>query len=238
MKRNLYFYLYPVKGSHWDWHLGQLRRYWSAFNGKKQLVVSLDRQTVRLADVVSRLEGLDPDVYPVENDRARGESRSFVAGLERFRSESPDEITFYAHGKGVTHRGLKSLIMQAWSESMYFMNLSSPGLVEALLKTRSTAGCFRQEYARHGGSDWHYSGTFFWFKHSALFTRDWRRVSRGKYGVEGYPGRHFALRESYCLTPYRHFGQLYDHVVTRAESRRWLAAVEKGRGRARAGAAR
>ena len=231
MRRNLLFHLYPVKGSFWDWHLEQLRRFRKAFNGRKIVVVAEDRRSAPFAEVEKRLKGLDAEIVRVPNDPARGETRHFLEGLGRLESLDKDELTFYAHGKGVTHRGLKSLIMQSWSRSMYFMNLSSPATIERLLRNRSAAGCFRQEL-RHGGSRWHYSGTFFWFKHSALYARDWKRISSTKYGVEGYLGKHIPVEESVSLTPRRHFVDLYRHVITPRESRRWLAVL-----RAPAGAA-
>ncbi|MEK7859331.1 MAG: hypothetical protein AAB320_09350 [Elusimicrobiota bacterium] len=172
------------------------------------------------AAVRRRLTGLDAQVLEVVNDPARGETRHFLKGLSLLRSKERDEMTFYAHGKGVTHRGLKSLIMQSWSEAMYAMNLSCVDDVERLMRRHDAAGCFRQELS-HGGSRWHFSGTFFWFKHSAVFSRDWRKISRGRYGVEGYLGRHIPIAKSVSLTPYRHFVDLYGHVITRGECRRW-----------------
>lgn len=231
MRRNLFFHLYPVKGSFWDWHLDQLRRFRKAFNGRKIVVVAEDRRTAPFADVARRLEGLGAEIVRVPNDPARGETRHFLKGLDRLESLDENEITFYAHGKGVTHKGLKSLIMQSWAKSMYAMNLASIGSIEKVLRRRSAAGCFRQEL-RHAGSRWHYSGTFFWFKHAALFSRDWRKITRGKYGVEGFPGRHIPLADSFDLTPFRHFTDLYSHVITPRETRRWLADLRRGAGRA------
>lgn len=224
MRRNLYFHLYPLKRSFWTWHLDQLRLYWNAFNGRKIVVVAVDGRTASAGEVAARLQGLDVELREVRNDPARGETSAFIDTLRLLESSRPDEATFYAHGKGVTHRGLGSLIMQSWSEAMYFMNLSDVGLVDELLAEHAAVGCFRQEVP-HAGSQWHFSGTFFWFKHSQLYARDWERIHRGKYGVEGYLGRHLPVERSFCLTPYRHFGALYDHVVTRRECRRWLRAL-------------
>lgn len=224
MKRNLYFYLYPVSGSLWDWHLDQLRRHARAFNGKKVVVVATDARTAPLAAVKRRLAGFGARLLQVPNDPARGEAASFAKGLGLLRSLGDDELTFYAHGKGVTHGGLKSLVMQAWSEAMYALNLSNVRAVERLMADHAAVGCFRQEVP-HGGSGWHFSGTFFWFKHAALFARDWRDLGRGRYGVEGWLGRHVPLEESFSLTPYRHFADLYRRGATRRETRRWLKAL-------------
>lgn len=226
MKRNLYYYLYPVSGSLWDWHLDQLRRYAPAFNGKRVVVVARDRTTAPLAAVKRRLAGLGARLIAVANDPKRGEAASFVKGLGLLRSLDGSEMTFYAHGKGVTHAGLKSLVMQVWSEAMYAMNLSDVPAVERLMREHSAVGCFRQEIP-HGGSSWHYSGTFFWFKHAALFSRDWRQVEPSRYGVEGWLGRHVPVEESFSLTPYRHFVDLYRRGATRRETRSWLKALRR-----------
>lgn len=224
MKRNLYYYLYPVAGSLWDWHVDQLRRYAGAFNGKKLVVVARDRRTAPLAAVKRRLAGLGARLLTVRNDPRRGEAASFVKGLRLLRSLDDQEMTFYAHGKGVTHVGLKSLVMQSWSEAMYAMNLSDVRSVERLMADHAAVGCFRQQVP-HGGSPWHFSGTFFWFNHAALFSRDWRDVDRGRYGVEAWLGRHLPVSQSFSLTPFRHFVDLYRRGATRRESRRWLKAL-------------
>lgn len=228
MRRNLLFHLYPIRGSFWEWHVEQLRRRWAAFNGRKIVVIAADRRTVSPETAAARFEGLDAELIEAVNDPRRGETAAFLPCLELLRSLDPRELTFYAHAKGVSHRGLKSLIMQSWSEAMYALNLSRPALIDAIMEEYSSVGCFQQQ-VRHAGSRWHYSGTFFWLKHSALFSRDWRRIHDGKYGVEGYVGRHIPLEEAFCLTPYRHFARLYDRVVTRAECRRWLRALQAPR---------
>lgn len=226
MRRNLYYHLYPVEGPLWAWHVDRLLRHADVFNGKKLVVVATDRRTAPFAAVKRRLAGLGARVLKVPNDPARGEAAHFVRGLELLRSAREDELTFYAHAKGVTHTGLKSLVMQTWSDAMYEMNLSAVPAVESLLRERSAAGCFRQEVP-HAGSWWHYSGTFFWFKHSAVFSRDWTRLGAGRYGVEGWLGRHVPVEDSVNLTPYRHYADLYGRGATRSESRRWLKSLRR-----------
>ncbi|MBI3553938.1 MAG: hypothetical protein HY077_15695 [Elusimicrobia bacterium] len=224
MKRNLLFHLYPVEGSLWEWHVGQLVKHRRVFNGRRIVTIALDEKTVPLAEAERRLKRLEAELITAANDPSRGETRHFLRGLGRLKSLDEHEMTFYAHAKGVTHRGLKSLVMQSWSQAMYAMNLSAVGVIESLMRRHCAAGCFRQEVL-HGGSWWHYSGNFFWVKHSALFARDWRRIGGGKYGVEGYLGRHLPVEESAALTPFRHFTDLYKFAVPREEYRGWLRAL-------------
>ena len=107
---------------------------------------------------------------------------------------------------------------------MYQVNLSSIRTIDRLMSRYSAAGCFRIQKS-HGGSRWHYSGTFFWFRHSALFAKDWKKISKERYGAEGYLGRHIPLRDSFNLTPPGDFSKLHKRVVTRGEYRAWLKAL-------------
>ena len=227
MRRNLYFYLYPVKGSFWAWHLDRLREHRLAFNGRRIVVVARDRRTAPMEEVRSRLAGLDAEVLEVRNSPSLWETAPFLKALERLRSASAQEMTFYAHGKGATHRGVESLAVQSWCHAMYRMNLSAVEVIERLMARYSAAGCFRHEQP-HGGSGWHYSGNFFWFKHSALFTRDWRRIERSPFGVEGYLGRHIPLGRSCCLTPFIPWAELYARPLALRKCSCWLKAL-KGR---------
>lgn len=224
MTRNLLFHVYPIKRSLWSWHLDQLRRFWPVFNGKKLVVVATDARTEPLAAVKRRLAGLDARLLETRNDPRLWQTRSFLSGLALLESRAQDAVTFYAHGKGVTYAGQDRLSIQAWCAAMYFMNLSAPGLIDRLLREHSSAGCFRHQM-RHGGSGWHYSGAFFWFRNAAIFSRDWRDIQDGPFGVEGYLGRHIPLRDSCSLTPPRRFSRLYDGCVTLVECRRWLARL-------------
>jgi hypothetical protein len=47
--------------------------------------------------------------------------------------------------------------------------------------------------------DWHYSGTFFWFRNQAVFSRDYARVPDFYYGVEAWPGLLFNGKETGCV---------------------------------------
>jgi hypothetical protein len=226
VKRNLYFFLYPAQGSFWRWHLAQLRRYWPVFNGRKIVVVATDRWSEPADSVARELRGLDARIVRRRNDLKTWQTASFVAGLSLLRSAREDEITFYAHSKGASHRGPNALWVRSWAEAMYLMNLSAPELIDGLMRDHDAVGCFRQKMP-HGGSVWHYAGAFFWFKHSALFAGDWRDIRKDRYGGEAYPGRHIPLRRSCSLTPRRHYSRLYLGAVGRRECRRWLQALRR-----------
>lgn len=83
---------------------------------------------------------------------------------------------------------------------MYTLNLANPAAVDRALSVYGALGCFRH-FLNHAGSRWCYGGTFFWFKHSTLFSRSWRSIELSRFGVEGYLGRHLRWGEMRALTP-------------------------------------
>jgi len=199
MKRNLLFHLYPKKESIWRWHVDRLLEYRSAWNGRRIITVVMDKETESKAVVTEALERLDAEVSFERNDRELGETRLFIETLGRLESRDPDEATFYAHAKGVTRTGKQVDAIRDWCRAMYILNLESIPSIERLLQKYPAIGCFRHAI-KHGGSSWCYAGTFFWLKHRDLFMRNWRRIEKSLYGVEGYPGMHFRWGEMGRLT--------------------------------------
>lgn len=227
MIRNLIFYCYPVRGSVWSWHVPRLLERLEVWNGRRLLVVAIDERTENLSTVFDTFARLDAEVLVRENDPKLGETAHFIDTLGLLESEREDEATFYAHAKGVTRKGAYLEPVLNWSRLMYDANLSRPALVDRKLAESPAVGCLRWEHEppRRG---WCFAGTFFWLRHSALFTRDWRRIDRGFYGVEDYPGAQFEKKESYCLggsgtTP----ENLYAGCVDTAFSDRILKAIDE-----------
>lgn len=199
MRRNLYYFICPLREI-WRWNVNRLKSFWPIFNGRKVISI-VTGEGLENPDLVKRSFD-DPDVefITTENNWFLGETVSFIRGLELFYPEASDEITFYAHAKGVSHAEDKVDLVRRWADAMYVLNLSSIPLVESLMDRHNAMGCFRKK-VKHGGASWHFSGTFFWFKNSALFARDWRDIEMSRFGTEGYPGRQFAEEETFDLTP-------------------------------------
>lgn len=168
-------------------HAELLKKYWSAFNGKKVVTVAIDERTDDLGRVMSMIDMKGIIWRVIDNNRSLGETAGFADMLDIVKSVSEDEFTFYCHGKGV---GYMDLAKRIWCESMYYFNLSSQTLTETVLRSHDAAGCYQWKNRQHGGSNWHYSGTFFWFKNSAVFSKEWRQIESNIYGVEGWIGRH------------------------------------------------
>lgn len=221
MKRNLIFYLYPRRGSIWSWHVDQLVQFRHAWNGRKLITVAIDHLTEHPTTVLQRLQPLGAEICWVQNDPNLGETAHLIHKLSLVSSLNEDEATFYAHAKGVTHGGHLLGAVMRWCEAMYTLNLGSIPAVERSLSLFSAVGCFRH-FLRHAGSRWCYGGTFFWLKHSTLFSRKWWDIEHSKYGVEGYPGRHLRWGELRTFTP-DNVGPswLYAGGVTHAYVEQW-----------------
>lgn len=203
MKRNLLYHLYPARGSVWRWHVDRLLEHRAAWNGRAIVVAALGPGTDPKESVESALAPLKVEVLWRENDPVLAEAKWFLDSLALLESADPEEATFYAHAKGSSkalgYRKLPSIL--SWSRAMYVLGLSRPDQIEKLLRLYPAVGCFRQ--ARYFfGAPWHFSGTFFWLRHDALFSRAWRALGDGGgyHGVEAFPGTHFLFGESYCLT--------------------------------------
>lgn len=200
MKRNLLYYLYPRKWSVWRWHISHLMHYKHVFNGRKIVVVAIDQHTEPLAKLMPVLNALEAEVLWVQNDPVLGETRHFLEKLALLESKDPNEATFYAHAKGVTQTGSWLTGALSWSKAMYTLNLGNVAAVERALSVYGAAGCFKH-FLDHAGSRWCYGGTFFWLKHSTLFSRNWRSIELSRFGVEGYPGKHLRWAEMRGFTP-------------------------------------
>jgi hypothetical protein len=119
--------------------------------------------------------------------------------MKQIRSVSDNEVTFYCHGKGVTHAD--NIMVRRWTEQMYHTLLDDePSIINALERF-SIVGSFRK-YGIHGGlnTKWHYSGTFFWFRNDDTFKNPlWTDIDQVYYGVEAWPGKIFPIEKSACI---------------------------------------
>lgn len=227
MKRNLYYFVCPLRDA-WRWNIDRLLSFWDIFSGKK-LVSIVEGPGLEKPEKVMERFGPDVEFMVSENCPVLCETKTFIRGLERLQSQDPKEITFYAHAKGVRHEGEDLVKVKRWADSMYVLNLSSPELVDRLMLRYHALGCYRQDYP-YGGSQWHYSGTFYWLKHRELFSRNWTDIEPLKFGSEGYPGRHFKLEESFSLTPPVLPHILYGNPPGEETVREWLGRLLREHG--------
>lgn len=220
VKRNLIYHVAPFDNAMLDLNLRMLARYQDVFNHKRVIHVAQGDGLLSVADFCARARrhGLDLDLMDLRtspNDPVLCETPAFRnILLPAVSSLEEDEITFYGHAKGVTRP--QQVECAKWTEFLYRYNLSDMAGVEKVLRKYACAGIFKvSRPIAPVRVAWHYSGTFFWFKNSKLFSRDWQKIEMSRYGVESYPATQFASREACCLAyklRYPYF-DLYDPGV-------------------------
>jgi hypothetical protein len=200
-RRNLIYHVWPRCGSNWRWNIEQLLGRIELFNGKRIVGIVEDERTDSAAKVMDLLAGHGCE-FLVRANAPAAEAVTFPEMLERVASTAADEVTFYGHAKGARHGPPCPPNVQRWCEAMYAAALDDWPTVHAQLSHFAMTGSFRMvgRFATHrNAGDWHYSGTFFWMRHTAVFSRGWREVAPSYYGVEAWPGRLFGKEETGCL---------------------------------------
>lgn len=203
--RNLLFHVHPLRDSGvWRWNIEQLSRRMDQFNGKRVIGIALSPETVGESEVLSlfRSQHLD-DVVVVNNDIKLREVATFDRMFGSVHSLDPDEITFYCHSKGIRH-GMsdeRGTTATDWAQVMYEVCLDYPEHVDEVLQQYSCAGPFKKVGRGFSGSksQWHYSGSFFWFRNATLFAKNWKTIDRKWFGIEPYLSLHFDANDAGCL---------------------------------------
>lgn len=204
---HLTYHIWPVKYSNtWKFNIEYLSKYTSIFNGTIVVGVALDDHTVPIEEVKTYFSrcGIRVDKYLtfINNPELR-EVVTWLPMLETLNVHMMDNThyVFSAHAKGVRHEGIQSHI-RLWAECMYDSNLSDIGHVHQLLTTYSAVGAFRREGlfgATNEPSNWHYSGTFFWWKPSDVCkSSSWKLPELNFYGTETWIGKQIDVTKSAC----------------------------------------
>lgn len=143
----------------WRRTVQHLRARWHLFTGRREVSIAVDDTTVDPGEVIDAFGDCDASFRIVGNDTQRGEGVSFPSLLRAVANEPGH--TFYCHSKGSTYPA--GSISERWADVMFHLCLDYPQVVGAVLQDHPIAGpCKRVE--QRMGVDWHYSGTFFWFR--------------------------------------------------------------------------
>ncbi|MBA4175721.1 MAG: hypothetical protein C0505_04050 [Leptothrix sp. (in: Bacteria)] len=200
-RRHLLYHLWPVRGSTWRWNVEQLLRRIDLFNGRRLIGVVTDERSEDEATVRTAFAGHGCEFTVLPND-ARGEAATFPHLLQGLAGTDEDDVSFYAHAKGVKYEPQLPPAVRRWAEAQYTVMLDHWPAVRAQLDGHAMSGMLRRHgrFANHQHvGDWHYSGTFFWFRHGPVFSRRWSEVPPFYGGVEAWPGMLFSRREAGCL---------------------------------------
>lgn len=198
----LYFICPLVSEPYWIQNISFLSR-WQQFD-RLFITVAQGEQCAPFRFVQDTLAeyGVSPDYLTVvKNDPELREAAWLPWMLKQVRNQPG--ITWYGHTKGVTRSTYASPV-RLWTEACYETTLSKPDLVQQQLQESYVTGPFRRDWTKWpkdcpSKSTWHFSGTFFWFRNDALFSRDWDVVEHHRYGAEAYPSCVFERHESSCL---------------------------------------
>ena len=212
LTRNLIMFVFPVKAAagmvaEWRRNLSQILQRIDTFNGKRIFAVATDSTTDTLDDVEQVLTGHQCEILQFSNRRDLGEVVAFKRLLERVQSTEPNKITYYCHAKGASKQHNASQIPQIrrWADAMHEVLLDGLDEVETALNTKTFAGAFRAISSQFPSGvtpafNWHYPGTFFWFRNDAIFSNStWDKVSEQYWGSEAWPGTQCPVSQAACL---------------------------------------
>lgn len=194
--RHLTFHVWPtLKHDAWQWNLVQLAKRWRLFNGKKIITIVTDNSTTTVGAVVAFCASIGITWDHVLTQPNHGRLREVATWVPMLNVLDPEnakdnEVVFSCHGKGVRHETREDHI-KAWAEVMYQSCLDYWPLAEELLKSKVAAGSFR----KFGGfktkcKNFHYSGTFFWWRLAELGKRNWRSIEQTYWGTENWLSCH------------------------------------------------
>jgi len=216
LKRSLFFHVWPVagpdsgrwyNGGRWKWNIQQIAKRRHLFNGKITVGIALGgHRCFDLDDVLRELHfqlGSDFEALACDNDASLREGVTFQPFLDSLDVSDPNEITLISQSKGVTwgneRDAKRNQAIDLWCEWIWRLACDYPDLVTEQLEHFALTGPFRKT----GGFDrladnrnWHYSGSFCWFRNIALAGRDYKKLEEHWSAIETWTGKHFAYCEA------------------------------------------
>lgn len=205
--RHLTYHVWPRKGNadSWKWNIERLAARWSLFNGIKCLGIVFDHQSESPEAVTEFMASLGivfDHVIERQNNPQRREVETWIPMIEFLKPESAgfDEVVFSAHAKGVRHDAGDEPTRK-WADVMYRTCLDDWTKIESDMSKFVATGPFKRygNFSTPGNHNWHYSGTFFWWRLRAIGIRDWRKVDQTYFGSESWIGHQCAPDETGCL---------------------------------------
>lgn len=207
--RHLTYHIWPTKRHDgWKWNMQQLAKRIDLFNGKRILGIAVSSETESAATVIDFAASLGISFNHVverPNNKKLREVVTWLPMLELLPPESAgqNEVVFSAHAKGVRHDDplAEGSTLWKWTDTMYRTCLDDWPEVESQLNRFVAAGCFRRynNFKTQGNHQWHFSGTFFWWRLAEIGQRNWRKVDQQFFGTESWIGHQCHDSETACL---------------------------------------
>lgn len=197
--KNLIFHAWPNKRGLWRMSVSDIMSRIEMFNGKVCVGISVDQDTEDPQEVVKAFEGRVDEVFVSEN-AGKGEMHSFPSLLQSVATTDDQHVTFYAHTKASQYEVSSELSVcgQLWGDVMRETCLGYWPIVESILETKAMAGSFKKVGWGFPGipSDWHYSGTHYWFRNRDVSIRNHQMSDREWYGTEIWPSILFRVHQA------------------------------------------
>lgn len=172
-------------------------------------------QSLHIASYIQRFLGTDDrTTYNLVPNSLEAEAPHFFeTAAPMVASTDPSEFTFYGHTKGIRYRqGMREYQGVAlWTDALYTHALDPfADIVSKLLSGWQSYGAVKVD---RGGGDfdwcgvpgiqWHYSGSFFWFSHAAVFNNPaWHQPSdTNRFRLEYFLPRLIPSDKAYSSFP-------------------------------------
>ncbi len=128
------------------------------------------------------------------------EAAHFGSMLQDLKTTDPETITLYCHAKGSTHADADAP-SHKWCDAMATACLDFPQLLDCVFQSgKNIAGAFRVHagWGFPGYHDWHFAGSWYWFRNSRASELGLQDCQPVFYGTEAWPGA-FPKDEGFCL---------------------------------------
>lgn len=202
--KNLIFYAYLQNEDFIDknflTHLNLLKHYNNVFDGQIIIYLASDKSIKnkkRIIDLFSFFP--NKEIEFVKNDSECRESAYFQEQIHRLKNQR--SITFYCHNKGTTHDDTYQNCLN-WIVAMYYFNLEEEfdPHIQLNMFYNIFAGCLRKDVscAPWVCSDWHFSGTYFWFNTQRMLEMK-LPAETSRWAAESICGKVAPISDSYCI---------------------------------------
>lgn len=201
--RHLLYHICPFNHNNvWKENVAALRQRLSLFNGGLHVAICTGDGLSPPEEVKDAFADARIEYMEVKNDPKLREVVSFLPLFERVSDLGEGHAFLWAHGKGV--QTVFREPVRLWRDAQHVLYLDHWLEVADLLRDFPVAGAFKKVgrgwRAQQSLSNWHYSGSWCWYRAKDLFEqKDWRRIDSFEHGIEPYPSLHFDATQAGCL---------------------------------------
>jgi hypothetical protein len=194
------YHVYPLRSAAPAWRrcCAMLAARTGLFTGRRLCAAATDGRTDSADAVRAALPGWE--VIEVQNDPKLREAKTLPVLLDALGGalDDPAAAVFFGHAKGVTRPWNAGVTCHPWAWLLHEALLDFWPAVEASLSRHPITGAFKKvgRGFKDSRSVWHYSGSHFWARASALRGR---QVEQQWFGAESSPGLWFTPQEADCL---------------------------------------